>query len=80
MLRIKKFTKEFTYFLTVFIFLGLTACSKDSSPVDSSGGGNSKVSGSVNDSDGFSKILGKGESVESNTGGIQGVTVIIAEV
>jgi hypothetical protein len=80
MLRIKKFTKELTYFLAVFIFLGLTACNKDNNPVDSSGGGTSKVSGSVNDSDGLSKTLGKGQAVESNTSGIQGATVIIAEV
>ncbi|MFA5972802.1 MAG: hypothetical protein WC780_10665 [Lentimicrobiaceae bacterium] len=70
----KKIIQGFNYFIAVVIFLGMIACSKDN------GGGNSKISGSVSDNGGNLKSYGDGQSVKSSEAGIEGATVIIAEV
>lgn len=70
-----KFTKGLNYFLAAYLFAGLISCSKNSDY--SSGGSNSKVSGRVTESSGL-----KSASLKSGqlTAGVQGATVIIAEV
>jgi len=70
-----KFTKGFNYFLAAYLFAGLISCSKNSDY--SNGGSNSKVSGRVTESSGLkSASLKSGQA----TAGVQGATVIIAEV
>lgn len=70
-----KFTKGLNYFLAAYLFAGLISCSKNSDY--SSGGSNSKVSGRVTENSGL-----KSASLKSGqlTAGVQGATVIIAEV
>lgn len=70
-----KFTKGLNYFLAAYLFAGLISCSKSS--VDSSVGTTSKISGRVTESSGLkSASLKSGQA----TAGVQGATVIIAEV
>jgi len=69
-----RFIMGLNYFIAVIIFLGMMACSKDKE------GSTSKISGRVADNGGVTKSLGKGQSVEASTSGIQGATVIVADV
>lgn len=69
--------------LKVILFTALTfalaACSKDNNPVDSNTG-TAQVSGRITNADGLPKTLSKTGSVESTQGGVQGATVVLAEV
>ncbi|MCK9618811.1 MAG: hypothetical protein M0R21_13370 [Lentimicrobiaceae bacterium] len=70
-----RFTKGLKYLFAAFLFAGLISCSKSSD--DSSGASNSKVSGRVTESSGLKSASLKSGQVAA---GVQGATVIIAEV
>ncbi len=65
-------------FVLILAF-GLASCSKNDNPVDSNMG-SSTVSGRITTSDGLPKSPAKASTVQATQGGVQGATVILAQV